>query len=52
MYVLANVDFSNHLGVIVSELSPELPDETPDIKLGAVRSDLQTALVMAIFAAP
>jgi hypothetical protein len=47
MYALANIDFSNRFGVVVSELPDEIDDkdQTLDAKRGA--SDLE----MAVFAA-
>jgi hypothetical protein len=60
MYTLANVDFSNRLGVIVSELPPDeidRQDQTLDAWEGAL-SALATAsssaieLEMAVFGAP
>jgi hypothetical protein len=56
MYRLADVDFSNRLGVVVSELAPEEVDHQ-DHALGAKRSDPATAssadrnLEMAVFGA-
>ena len=56
MYRLADVDFSNRLGVVVSELAPEEMDRQ-DQTLGAKRSDPATAssadrgLEMAVFGA-
>ena len=56
MYRLADVDFSNRLGVVVSELAPEEVD-SQDQPLGAKRSDPATAssadrgLEMAVFGA-
>jgi hypothetical protein len=56
MYRLADVDFSNLLGVVVSELAPEEMDRQ-DHTLGAKRSDPATAssadrgLEMAVFGA-
>ena len=57
MYRLADVDFSNRLGVVVSELAPEEMDRQ-DQPLGAKpRSDPATAssadrdLEMAVFGA-
>ena len=56
MYRLADVDFSNRLGVVVSELAPEEID-SQDHTLGAKRSDPATAssadtgLEMAVFGA-
>ena len=56
MYRLADVDFSNRLGVVVSELAPEEMDRQ-DHTLGAKRSDPATAssadrgLEMAVFGA-
>ena len=58
MYRLADVDFSNRLGVVVSELAPEEMDRQ-DYTLGAkaTRSDPATAssadrdLEMAVFGA-
>jgi len=54
MYRLADVDFSNRLGVVVSELAPEEMDCQD--QLGAKRSDPATAssesgLEMAVFGA-
>jgi hypothetical protein len=57
MYTLANIDFSNRLGAVVSELPPDeidRQDQTLDAKLGG---DLETAsspardLEMAVFRA-
>ena len=56
MYRLADVDFSNRLGVVVSELAPEEVDRQ-DHTLGAKRSDPAAAsaddrgLEMAVFGA-
>ena len=55
MYRLADVDFSNRLGVVVSELALEEMDHQ-DQPLGAKRSDPATAssergLEMAVFGA-
>ena len=56
MYKLADVDFSNRLGVVVSELAPEEMD-SQDHTLSAKRSDPATAssadrgLEMAVFGA-
>ena len=49
MYALANIDFSNRFGVIVSELPDEIDDkdQTLDAKRGAALIDLE----MAVFAA-
>jgi hypothetical protein len=58
MYALANIDFSNRFGVVISELPPDEIDrevQTLDAKQGA---DLETAslaaieLQMAVFGAP
>jgi hypothetical protein len=54
MYRLADVDFSNRLGVVVSELAPEEMDRQD--QLGEKRSDPATAssergLEMAVFGA-
>jgi hypothetical protein len=55
MYRLAEMDFSDRLGVVVSELVPDDMDrqeETLKAK-GAKASDLATAdLEMAVFSAP
>jgi hypothetical protein len=55
MYRLAEMDFSDRLGVVVSELAPDDMDpqqETPKAQ-GAKASDLATAdLEMAVFSAP
>ena len=62
MYRLADVDFSNRLGVVVSELAPEEMDrqdqtQTLGAKPKATRSDPATAsladrdLEMAVFGA-
>jgi hypothetical protein len=55
MYGLADVDFSNGLGVVVSELAPEEIDRQ-DQALVSKRSDAATAsdrdLEMAVFGAP
>ena len=48
MYALANIDFSNRFGVVVSELPDEIDDkDTLDTKQGAAPSDLE----MAVFGA-
>jgi len=61
MYTLANIDFSNRLGIVVSERPPDEidgQDQTLDAKRGAVLSALATAsssargLAMAVFGAP
>jgi hypothetical protein len=61
MYTLANIDLSNRLGVVASELPPDQigrQNETLDVKQGAALSDLTTAsshareLEMAVFGAP
>ena len=61
MYRLADMDFSNRLGVVVSELAPDemdRQDQTLDAKQGATLSDLSTAssptrdLERAVFGAP
>ena len=61
MYRLADVDFSNRLGIVVSELAPEemdRHDQTLGAKPKATRSDPATAssadrdLEMAVFGAP
>jgi hypothetical protein len=61
MYRLAGVDFSNRLGVVVSELAPEemdREDPTPGAKPNVRRSDPATVspadrdLEMAVFGAP
>jgi hypothetical protein len=45
MYALANIDFSNRFGVVISELPDE--DQTLDAKRGTAVSDLE----MAVFGA-
>jgi hypothetical protein len=61
MYTLANIDFSNRFGVVVSELPPDeinRQDQTPDAKQGTGLSDLAITslpageLEMAVFGAP
>ena len=61
MYTLANVDFSNRLGVIFRELPPDeidRQDQTLDAKREGALSALATAsssareLEMAVFGAP
>jgi hypothetical protein len=49
MYALANIDISNRLGVVVSELPDEIDnqDQTLDAKQEAALSDLE----MAVFGA-
>jgi len=49
MYALANIDFSNRFGVVVSELPDEIDDkdQTLDATRGAALSDLE----MAVFGA-
>ena len=49
MYALANIDFSNRFGVIVSELPDEIDDkdQTLDAKRGAALSDLEIAVFAA-----
>ena len=54
MYTLANLDFSNRFGVVVSELPPDEmdgQDQTLDAKQGAALSDLAD-LEMAVFDSP
>ena len=57
MYRLADFDFSNRLGVVVSELAPEEMDHQ-DATPKATRSDPETAssgdrdLEIAVFGAP
>ena len=54
MYTLANLDFSNQFGVVVSELPPDEmdgQDQTLDAKQGATLSDLAD-LEMAVFNSP
>ena len=57
MYRLADFDFSNRLGVVVSELAPEemdRQDQTLGAKPKATRSDASSAdrdLEMAVFGA-
>jgi hypothetical protein len=57
MYRLADVDFSNRLGVVVSELAPEemgREDPTLGAKPNVTRSDPATVspVEMAVFGAP
>jgi hypothetical protein len=65
MYALTNIDFSKPLGLVVSELLPELEfgrqNTTADAKTGlplrgssvsAPASELDRALAIAVFAAP
>jgi hypothetical protein len=49
MYALANIDFSNRLGVVVSELPDEIDDQhqTPDAKQQTVLSNLEMAVLGA-----
>jgi hypothetical protein len=49
MYALANIDFSNRFGVVISELPDEIDDQdqTLDAKQGAALSNLE----MAVFGA-
>jgi hypothetical protein len=49
MYGLANIDFSNQFGVVISELPDEIDDkdQTLDEKWGTALSDLE----MAVFGA-
>ena len=49
MYGLANIDFSNQFGVVISELPDEIDDQDQmqDAKQGPALSDLE----MAVFAA-
>ena len=54
MYTLANIDLSNRLGVVVSELPPDEMDsleQTLDAKQAATLSDLAD-LEMAVFGSP
>jgi hypothetical protein len=52
MYALANIDFSDRLGFVVSELTPEENDRTSDAKKeSAVTSLPAEALEMAVFGA-
>jgi hypothetical protein len=53
MYALANIDFSNRFGVVVSELPDEIDDEDQalDAKQEAEPGDLEMALEMAVFGA-
>ena len=50
MYALANIDFSNRLGVVVSELPDEIDDQhqTPDAKQQTVLSNLEMAPFLAL----
>ena len=51
MYALANIDFSDRLGFVVSELTPDETDRQ-DQRLDARQSDtLATALEVAVFGA-
>ena len=52
MYALANIDFSNRLGVVVSELPDEIDDQhqTPDAKQQTVLSNLEMAVFGAAWA--
>ena len=50
MYALANIDFSDRLGFVVSELTPDeidRQDQTLDAKRGTALSNLE----MAVFGA-
>ena len=49
MYGLANIDFSNRFGVVISELPDEIDDkdQTLDAEWGTALSDLE----MAVFGA-
>lgn len=54
MYALTNIDFSKPLGLVVSELLPELEfgwlrDHSP---VSAPTSELDRALAIAVFGAP
>ena len=53
MYALANIDFSNRFGVVVSELPDEIDneDQVLDAKQEAEPGDLEMALEMAVFGA-
>ena len=46
MYALANIDFSNQFGVVVSELPDDIDDkgQTVDAKRGAALGDLEMAV--------
>ena len=52
MYALANIDFSNRFGVVVSELPDEIDDEDQalDAKQEAEPGDLEMASEMAVLA--
>ena len=52
-YALANIDFSNRFGVVVSELPDEIDDEDQalDANQEAEPGDLEMALEMAVFGA-
>jgi hypothetical protein len=52
MYALANIDFSDRLGFVVSELTPEENDRTSDAKKeSTVASLLLEGLEAAVFGA-
>jgi hypothetical protein len=54
MYALANIDFSNRLGFIVSELTPDeidRQDQTLDASQGAALSLPARGLEVAVFGA-
>ena len=61
MYTLADIDFSNRLGFVVSELPPDdmdRQDQTMDVEKEAMLGDFATAsspardLEIAVFGAP
>jgi hypothetical protein len=51
MYALANIDFSDRLGFVVSELTPEENDQTSDAKKESTVSLLLEGLEAAVFGA-
>ena len=53
MYRLAEMDFSDRLGVVVGELVPDEMDRQEETLKGSKASDLATAyLDVAVFSAP
>ena len=53
MYSLAEMDFSDRLGVVVGELVPDEMDRREETLKGSKASDLATAyLDVAVFSAP
>jgi hypothetical protein len=53
MYTLANIDFSDRLGFVVSELTPETDrqDQTLDARQGAALAASARGLEVAVFGA-